>query len=101
MSGPSTPARTQVTTGGWAILSATVKGVGKKYSQDSCGARSVARGAAAVLTVADGHGSAAHFRSDLGSRWAVEEFTACAEGFAREVVRVGADAAGWNGLRAE
>ncbi|MFC8128833.1 PP2C family serine/threonine-protein phosphatase [Streptomyces sp. NPDC057302] len=101
MSGPSTPARTEAATGGWAIVGATVKGVGKKYSQDSCDTLSVAQGRAAVLTVADGHGSAAHFRSDLGSRWAVEEFTACAEGFAREVVRVGADATGWTGLRAE
>ncbi|GAA1895793.1 PP2C family serine/threonine-protein phosphatase [Streptomyces durmitorensis] len=101
MSGPSTPARTRATTGGFAILGATVKGVGKKYSQDSCGTLSVAQGRAAVLTVADGHGSAAHFRSDLGSWWAVEEFTACAEGFAREAVRVGDDAKGWTGLRAE
>ncbi|MFG2498059.1 protein phosphatase 2C domain-containing protein [Streptomyces sp. NPDC048441] len=101
MSGPSAPAGSQAPEGRWALLSATVKGVGKKYSQDSCGALSVAQGRAVVLTVADGHGSAAHFRSDLGSRWAVEEFTACAEGFAREVVRVGADATGWTGLRAE
>ncbi|MGW7073969.1 PP2C family serine/threonine-protein phosphatase [Streptomyces sp. NPDC054866] len=101
MSGPSTPASTQQETGSWALLSATVKGVGKKYSQDSGGVLSVAEGRAAVLTVADGHGSAAHFRSDLGSWWAVEEFTACAVGFALEAVRVGADATGWNGLRAE
>ncbi|MEW1924067.1 PP2C family serine/threonine-protein phosphatase [Streptomyces sp. NPDC088360] len=99
--GPSAPERTRAGTGGWAIIGATVKGVGKKYSQDSGGAFSVAEGRAAVLTVADGHGSGAHFRSDLGSQWAVEEFTACAEDFAREVVRVGADATGWTGLRAE
>lgn len=101
MSGPSTPAWARPATDTWALLGATVKGVGKKYSQDSCGALSVADGRAAVLTVADGHGSAAHFRSDLGSWWAVEEFTACAEGFAREVVRVGSDATGWTALRAE
>ncbi|MFD9905246.1 protein phosphatase 2C domain-containing protein [Streptomyces sp. NPDC059063] len=85
----------------WALLTGAVKGVGKKYSQDRFAARATADGLAVVLTVADGHGSAAHFRSDLGARWAVEEFTACAEAFAREAVRVGADAASWPGLRAE
>lgn len=86
---------------GWELLRGAVKGVGKKYSQDRCAARATADGRAVVLTVADGHGSAAHFRSDLGARWAVEEFTACAEVFAREAVRVGGDAASWPGLRAE
>ncbi|QDQ14285.1 protein phosphatase 2C domain-containing protein [Streptomyces spectabilis] len=85
----------------WALLTGGVKGVGKKYSQDRWAARATADGRAVVLTVADGHGSAAHFRSDLGARWAVEEFTACAEAFAHEAVRVGADAAGWPELRAE
>lgn len=87
--------------GSWALLSGAVKGVGKKYSQDRLAAVAVADGRAAVLAVADGHGSAAHFRSDLGARWAVEEFRACAEPLAQEAVRVGADAAGWARLRAE
>ncbi|ATL31306.1 PP2C family serine/threonine-protein phosphatase [Streptomyces formicae] len=87
--------------GPWTLLDGAVKGVAKKYSQDRGAALSVADGRAVVLAVADGHGSAAHFRSDLGSRWAVEEFTACAREFAHEVARVGADAAGWPGLRAE
>ncbi|MFK4065626.1 protein phosphatase 2C domain-containing protein [Streptomyces sp. NPDC029674] len=95
MTGPET------TTGPWALLSGAVKGVAKKYSQDRGAALPVAGDRAVVLAVADGHGSAAHFRSDLGARWAVEEFTACAEAFAREAARVGDDAAGWPALRAE
>ncbi|WP_037664263.1 protein phosphatase 2C domain-containing protein, partial [Streptomyces aurantiacus] len=94
--------------GDWELLHGAVKGVAKRYSQDSCaakptagGPKPTAGGRAVVLAVADGHGSAAHFRSDLGARWAVEEFTACAEVFAHEAVRVGADAASWPGLRAE
>ncbi|MER7348528.1 protein phosphatase 2C domain-containing protein [Streptomyces aurantiacus] len=87
--------------GDWELLHGAVKGVAKRYSQDSCAAKPTAGGRAVVLAVADGHGSAAHFRSDLGARWAVEEFTACAEVFAHEAVRVGADAASWPGLRAE
>lgn len=87
--------------GPWALLSGAVKGVAKKYSQDRGAALPVAGGRAAVLAVADGHGSAAHFRSDLGAYWAVEEFTRCAEAFAREAARVGADAAGWSALREE
>lgn len=85
----------------WELLRGAVKGVAKKYSQDWCAAKATAGGRAVVLAVADGHGSAAHFRSDQGARWAVEAFTACAEVLAHEAVRVGADAAGWPGLRAE
>ncbi|ARX87189.1 MULTISPECIES: protein phosphatase 2C domain-containing protein [Streptomyces] len=85
----------------WELLRGAVKGVAKKYSQDQCAAKATAGGRAVVLTVADGHGSAAHFRSDQGARWAVEEFTACAEVFAHEAVRLGADAANWPELRAE
>ncbi|QIB42936.1 protein phosphatase 2C domain-containing protein [Streptomyces aureoverticillatus] len=87
--------------GDWELLRGAVKGVAKKYSQDRCSAKATAGGRAVVLAVADGHGSAPHFRSDMGARWAVEEFTACAEAFAHEAVRVGADAALWPGLRAE
>ncbi|MGW0537220.1 protein phosphatase 2C domain-containing protein [Streptomyces sp. NPDC003032] len=85
----------------WELLSGAVKGVAKKYSQDRGAALPVAGGRAIVLAVADGHGSAAHFRSDLGALWAVEEFTACARTFAYEVVRVGGDAAAWTALREE
>ncbi|MFF1376227.1 protein phosphatase 2C domain-containing protein [Streptomyces sp. NPDC058308] len=85
----------------WALLDGAVKGVAKRYSQDRGAALPVAGGRAVVLAVADGHGSAAHFRSDLGARWAVEEFTACARVFAHEAARVGADASGWPALREE
>ncbi|MET8683045.1 protein phosphatase 2C domain-containing protein [Streptomyces sp. NPDC004732] len=87
--------------GPWALLSGAVKGVAKKFSQDRSAALPVAGGRAVVLAVADGHGSAAHFRSDLGAHWAVAEFTVCAQAFAREAARVGGDAAGWPALREE
>ncbi|MFD4629264.1 protein phosphatase 2C domain-containing protein [Streptomyces sp. NPDC058284] len=85
----------------WALLDGAVKGVAKRYSQDRSAALPAAGGHAVVLAVADGHGSAAHFRSDLGAQWAVEEFTACARAFAHEAARVGDDAAGWPVLREE
>ncbi|WPO70642.1 MULTISPECIES: protein phosphatase 2C domain-containing protein [unclassified Streptomyces] len=99
--GPDPVSGAQTPAAPWALLSGAVKGVAKKYSQDRGVALAVAGGRAVVLAVADGHGSAAHFRSDLGALWAVEEFTACARAFAREVVRVGGDAAGWTALREE
>ncbi|MBM9510674.1 protein phosphatase 2C domain-containing protein [Actinacidiphila acididurans] len=79
----------------WALLHAAVKGSHKKYSQDSSTARLVLGGAGALLAVADGHGSRAHHRSDLGSRWAVEAFTACALALAEDVRRRGGDEARW------
>ncbi|GLZ11644.1 hypothetical protein Acsp04_18790 [Actinomadura sp. NBRC 104425] len=84
----------------WELLEGSVTGVGKTHSQDSCAARPAADGGALVLAVADGHGAAAHFRSDLGARWAVEEFTQSAEVFAREAVRLGSDVSKWPILRA-
>ncbi|QES46302.1 hypothetical protein DEJ49_28760 [Streptomyces venezuelae] len=104
VTGPETttgPGPGPAAAGPWALLSGAVKGVAKKYSQDRSAALPVAGGRAVVLAVADGHGSAAHFRSDLGAYWAVEEFTACAAAFAREAARVGDDAAGWTALREE
>nr|WP_093831397.1 protein phosphatase 2C domain-containing protein [Streptomyces sp. SID4950] len=71
---------------GWELLEGAVKGAAKKYSQDRCAARRLADGRAVVLAVADGHGSAPHFRSDLGARWAVDAFLACAGEFARAAV---------------
>lgn len=71
----------------WELLRGEVKGAAKQYSQDRCAARQVAGGRAVVLAVADGHGSAPHFRSDLGARWAVEEFAVCAQEFAVSAVR--------------
>ncbi|MFC8080137.1 protein phosphatase 2C domain-containing protein [Streptomyces sp. NPDC057307] len=85
----------------WELLDGGVKGVAKKYSQDRGEALTTADGRAVVLAVADGHGSRAHFRSELGAGWAVEAFTSCARVYAREVVRRGDDAANWPRLLAE
>ncbi|MFD3919281.1 protein phosphatase 2C domain-containing protein [Streptomyces sp. NPDC058595] len=85
----------------WELLDGGVKGIAKKYSQDRGRALTTADGRAVVLAVADGHGSRAHFRSDLGARWAVEAFTASAGIYAQEVVRRGQDAANWPRLLAE
>ncbi|WP_162948449.1 protein phosphatase 2C domain-containing protein [Streptomyces europaeiscabiei] len=71
----------------WELLEGAVKGMGKKYSQDRCTAQRTADGHAVVLAVADGHGSAPHFRSDLGAAWAVQEFAACAGEFVNGAVR--------------
>ena len=80
---------------GWSVLSGTVKGANKKFNQDSYRAVAVADGAALVLSVADGHGSARHFRSNLGSRWAVEEFTDCVTPFALAVAAKEHDPGAW------
>jgi hypothetical protein len=71
--------------GDWRLLCEGVKGSGKAYSQDRHLAFTAADGRAVVLAVADGHGSAPHFRSDLGARWATEEFAACARYFLSRV----------------
>lgn len=102
MTGPETTTRPgPAAAAPWELLSGAVKGVAKRYSQDRSAALSVADGRAIVLAVADGHGSAAHFRSDLGADWAVEEFAAYATAFAHEAARVGDDVAGWPALREE
>ncbi|WP_405792990.1 PP2C family serine/threonine-protein phosphatase [Streptomyces sp. NBC_01506] len=92
---------TGTSTVAWELLDGGVKGIAKKYSQDRGRALITADGRAVVLAVADGHGSRAHFRSDLGARWAVEAFTASARVYAHEVVRRGDDAANWPRLLAE
>jgi hypothetical protein len=104
MPGDGQPRETQP----WETLQESVRGANKKYSQDHHGVRFVADGAVVVLSVADGHGSSRHRRSDLGSRWAVEEFIRCATPFARRVADAESDddpsrwpalaeAAGWLG----
>ncbi|MFD3482886.1 protein phosphatase 2C domain-containing protein [Streptomyces sp. NPDC058665] len=95
MSGTGTP------TVAWELLDGGVKGVAKKFSQDRGRALVTAGGRAVVLAVADGHGSRAHFRSEMGARWAVETFTSCAQVYAREAVRRGEDAANLPRLLAE
>lgn len=84
----------------WGLLCGEIKGARKKLSQDYCTVFTVAGGRGVVLAVADGHGSSAHFRSDLGSRWAVEEFADCARPFAEEAVRRGDTPRQWSVLRA-
>ncbi|GGK00329.1 hypothetical protein GCM10011583_34730 [Streptomyces camponoticapitis] len=85
----------------WELLDGGVKGVAKKFSQDRGQALVTAGGRAVVLAVADGHGSRAHFRSEMGARWAVEKFTSCARVYAQEAVRRGDDAANLPRLLAE
>lgn len=87
--------------GYFETLQGMVKGAGKKYSQDSYVVRTSGDGRAVVLAVADGHGSAPHFRSDLGSRWAVEVFADGTRGFAERAVRHGPMERNWGRLRAE
>ncbi|MFC4032826.1 protein phosphatase 2C domain-containing protein [Streptomyces polygonati] len=79
----------------WTLLQGAVKGRNKKYTQDSWAARKGIGGDGVLLVVADGHGSKAHYRSDLGSRWAVEAFIACAEVLAQDVARRGGDESHW------
>ncbi|MFG3258303.1 protein phosphatase 2C domain-containing protein [Streptomyces sp. NPDC048172] len=78
-----------------------VRGAGKKYSQDRYVVRRTADGEAVVLAVADGHGSAPHFRSDLGARWAVGVFAGLALGFAERAVSHRSSERRWGVLRAE
>ncbi|WP_327134018.1 protein phosphatase 2C domain-containing protein [Streptomyces sp. NBC_01343] len=59
----------------WATLLESVQGVNKTRNQDYCEVQG--RGTAEeplIMAVADGHGSAAHARSHLGSRFAVDLF---------------------------
>jgi hypothetical protein len=81
--------------GDWLLLRGAVKGRNKKYSQDGWAARRIGDGAGVLLAVADGHGSRAHFRSDLGARWAIEAFTACAGALAGDLVRRGGGEEHW------
>ncbi|MFI1282375.1 protein phosphatase 2C domain-containing protein [Streptomyces sp. NPDC020858] len=67
----------------WDTLQGTVQGVNKTRNQDHYEAEG--RGTAGqplIMAVADGHGSAAHARSHLGSRFAVDLFVQQARLFA-------------------
>ncbi len=68
----------------WETLGDSVQGIGKRYNQDwyACEGAGSADDPL-VLAVADGHGSAAHSRSELGARFAVDRFVALAAGFGR------------------
>jgi hypothetical protein len=68
----------------WETLAGSVQGVGKKRNQDWFTCQGTGSGEdPLLLAVADGHGSAAHARSDLGARFAVDRFVGRAELFAR------------------
>lgn len=74
--------------GTWRVLSSTVRGPGKNTNQDSVRHEwASADHRSFVLAVADGHGSAAHPRSDVGSRFAVEAFVQNALGLLRSLTR--------------
>ncbi|MEW1824581.1 PP2C family serine/threonine-protein phosphatase [Streptomyces sp. NPDC088196] len=71
----------------WETLSGSVQGVGKKRNQDWFTCQGTGSGAdPLLLAVADGHGSAAHARSEIGARIAVDRFVGRAELFARAAV---------------
>ncbi|WP_371790286.1 protein phosphatase 2C domain-containing protein [Streptomyces sp. NBC_01471] len=76
----------------WTTLTGTVQGVNKPRNQDFHHAEG--RGTAKeplILAVADGHGSAAHARSSLGARFAVDTFTRQAEQFGELAAGAGTD----------
>ncbi|WP_093629843.1 PP2C family serine/threonine-protein phosphatase [Streptomyces sp. 3213.3] len=68
----------------WETLAESVRGVGKKLNQDWYACEGTGSGDdPLLLAVADGHGSAAHARSEIGARFAVDRFRGRAELFAR------------------
>ncbi|MHA4997775.1 PP2C family serine/threonine-protein phosphatase [Streptomyces sp. SD11] len=68
----------------WATLAESIQGTGKRQNQDWYAFSGTGSGAdPLVLAVADGHGSAAHARSALGARFAVDRFVALATEFGR------------------
>ncbi|MFE5738027.1 protein phosphatase 2C domain-containing protein [Streptomyces celluloflavus] len=67
----------------WKTVSKSVQGVNKQQNQDWYTAEGTGTSAAPlILAVSDGHGSAAHARSDIGARYAVELFAVHAREFA-------------------
>ncbi|WP_406356908.1 PP2C family serine/threonine-protein phosphatase [Streptomyces sp. NBC_00658] len=70
----------------WRILCEHVMGPHKKNYQDCVYADLVPGQDAAVLAVADGHGSAAHAHSDVGARYAVEIFGRLGKEFAERAL---------------
>jgi hypothetical protein len=68
----------------WDTLADSVQGVGKRRNQDWYACEGAGSGDdPLVLAVADGHGSAAHARSELGARFAVDRFLGRAAEFGR------------------
>ena len=67
----------------WDTLRESVQGVNKTRNQDYCEVEGDgSAGAPLIMAVADGHGSAVHARSHLGSRYAVDLFVEEARRFA-------------------
>lgn len=67
----------------WESLHGSVQGVNKTRNQDHYEVEGLGTaGAPLIMAVADGHGSAAHARSHLGSRYAVDLFVQEARLFA-------------------
>ncbi len=67
----------------WETVAQSVQGVNKQQNQDWYTAEGTGASAAPlILAVSDGHGSAAHARSGIGARHAVELFAAHAREFA-------------------
>jgi Protein phosphatase 2C len=64
----------------WQVLAKTVKAARKHVNQDCHGWQVFPDGTGIALAVADGHGSAAHPRSDTGAQLAVEAFLRTAAG---------------------
>lgn len=68
----------------WETLADSVRGVGKKRNQDWFACEGTGSGDdPLLLAVADGHGSAAHARSEIGARYAVDRFLGRAALFGR------------------
>ncbi|MFF5023532.1 protein phosphatase 2C domain-containing protein [Streptomyces collinus] len=68
----------------WETLADSVQGVNKRRNQDWYECRGAGTGESPLLlAVADGHGSAAHARSELGARFAVDRFMGLAAHFGR------------------
>jgi serine/threonine protein phosphatase PrpC len=63
----------------WQVIASTVKAARKQINQDRHGSKVFADGVA--VAVADGHGSAAHPRSDIGAQLAVDAFLRAAAEF--------------------
>ena len=65
----------------WQVIGQTVKGSRKAVNQDRCDWEAFSDGSEIALAVADGHGSSAHPRSDIGAELAVAVFLETAARF--------------------
>jgi serine/threonine protein phosphatase PrpC len=69
----------------WQVIANSVKAARKQVNQDWYGSAVFPDGAGMAVAVADGHGSAAHPRSDVGARLAVDAFLQMAAEFRAEL----------------